>query len=70
MSLRRAADLEIVARVADARFGEPRYRAYGAIEGKAYCLGYTIRGDNVRAVSLRLAHEEEMVRDGERQRPA
>ncbi len=70
VSLGRAADLEIVARVADARFEEPRYRAYGYIDGKAYCLAYVVRGDNVRAISLRRAHEEEMDRHGARQRPA
>jgi uncharacterized DUF497 family protein len=60
VSLSRAADLEILARVTDDRFAEPRYRAYGLIDGKAYCLAYTIRGGNVRAISLRRAHQVEM----------
>lgn len=60
ISLARAADLEVVARIPDERFSEPRYRAYGFIDGKPYCLAYTLRGDNVRAISLRRAHREEI----------
>lgn len=69
VSLSRAADFEILARVSDNRFEEPRYRAYGLIDGKAYCLAYVVRGDDVRAISLRRAHEEEMARHGATQRP-
>lgn len=64
VSLARAADLEVLSRVDDNRFGEPRFRAYGLIDGAAYCLAYTIRGANVRAISLRRAHQEEMDRYG------
>ncbi len=64
ISLARAADLEILARVSDDRFSEPRFRAYGLIDGLAYCLAYTIRAGAVRAISLRRAHQEEMDRYG------
>ncbi len=59
VSLARAAELEVEARVADDRFLEPRLRAYGKIEGRPYCLAYTIRGDAVRAISLRRVHGKE-----------
>lgn len=62
VSLSRAADLEILARVIDARFVEDRRRAYGLIDGLAYCLAYTIRAGRVRAISLRRAHAKEMKR--------
>ena len=55
LSLARAGDIEIVARIADDRFGEPRFRAYGFIDGRPCCLVYTIRGSNIRAISLRRA---------------
>lgn len=62
VSLARAADLEILARVSDTRFDEPRYRAYGLIDGVAHCLAYTIRNGAVRAISLRRAHLKEIRR--------
>lgn len=61
VSLASATDLEIVARLVDERFTEEvRYRAYGYIEGVAYCLAYTLRGETVRAIMLRRAHQDEM----------
>ena len=62
VSLDRARDLEVEARVADGRFDEPRFRAYGRIDGTAYCLAYTVRGAAVRAISLRRAHKREYER--------
>lgn len=64
VSLARAADLEIRAFIADDRneYGETRYRAWGFIDGKAYCLAFTYRGDRVRVISLRRAHKEEIDR--------
>ena len=62
VSLARAADLEIQARIRDSRFSEPRFRAYGLIDGVAHCLAYTVRGGVVRAISLRRAHQKEMKR--------
>jgi uncharacterized protein len=64
VSLSAAANLVIWARVRDDRFAELRYRAYGTIEGIAYCLAYTIREGAVRAISLRRAHKKEMARYG------
>ena len=62
ISLSEAANLVIIARVRDERFAELRFRAYGEIDGVAYCLAYTIRDGAVRAISLRRAHKKEMVR--------
>jgi len=62
ISLARAADMEIVATVDDDRFSEPRFRAYGYIDGAAHCLAFTIRGETVRVISLRRAHRKEMQR--------
>lgn len=62
VSLARAGDLEILARLIDDRFEEDRRRAYGLIDGVAYCLAYTIRDNRVRAISLRRAHAKEMRR--------
>lgn len=59
ISLGRAADLEVVARVVDDRFEEFRLRAYGLIEGRPFCLAYTIRDGEVRPISLRRAHRKE-----------
>ena len=60
VSLARAGELQVVAIVDDGRFAEPRRRAYGYLDGLAYCLAYTMRGQNIRAISLRRAHQEEM----------
>jgi uncharacterized DUF497 family protein len=63
ISLARAVDLQVLIVVEDERFSnELRYRAYGHIDGAAYCLAYTERGDNIRVISLRRAHAKEMKR--------
>ncbi|KRA45751.1 BrnT family toxin [Devosia sp. Root635] len=64
VSLSRAADLEILAFIEDDRneYGEVRYRAWGLIDGKSYCLAFTHRNGAVRAISLRRAHRKEMDR--------
>lgn len=62
ISLSRAVDLEILAYVDDRRFEEPRFRLYGLIDGKAYCLAGTDRDGIVRAISLRRAHSKEVNR--------
>jgi len=59
ISLGRAADLDVFARVA-----EPRFRAYGMIGSVFFCLAYTIRDGHVRAISLRRAHSKEIRRYG------
>ena len=43
-------------------YGEPRYRAFGRINGSGYCLVYTVRRDVLRLISFRRAHEKEMSR--------
>jgi uncharacterized DUF497 family protein len=62
VSLRRAADLEILARVWDARYAEPRLRAYGMLDGLPYCLAFTAVRGTIRAISLRRAHLKEFRR--------
>ena len=59
VSLALAAELQVVARVYDDRYAEPRLRAYGLIDGETYCLAYAIRNGRVRAISLRRAHMKE-----------
>ena len=64
VSLSRVVDLEILVFIEDDRgeYGETRFRAWGLIDGNAYCLAFTHRGDKVRAISLRRAHKKEMDR--------
>jgi uncharacterized protein len=61
-----AFDFEKAFVMVDDRFdyGETRYRAYERIDGKGFCLVFVIVGTNVRAISLRNAHEKEMRRYG------
>ena len=53
--------------VADDRvdYGERRFRAFGRIDGKGHCLVYTVRGNGMRLISFRRAHEKEMRRYGQ-----
>jgi len=64
VSLARWVDLEIREIIADDRFdyGEPRFRAYGHIEGVAHCLVFTVRDERYRPISLRRVHKREMKR--------
>lgn len=64
ISLRRAGEIEVLAFVEDDRadYREVRYRAYGVIDGKSHCLVFTLRDNQVRAISLRQAWPEEMRR--------
>lgn len=41
-------------------YGEERLRAFGRIGGLPYCLVFTYRGADVRLISLRRMHEEEL----------
>lgn len=61
ISLARAADLEVVVVLDDARhdYGEVRRRAFGTIDGALHCLAYTLRDGMVRPISLRRAHNKE-----------
>lgn len=64
VSLARAAELEIEASIRDTRrdYGEPRFLAFGRIDGQPYSLAYTVRDGRVRAISLRRAHQKEYLR--------
>jgi uncharacterized protein len=64
VSLARWVDMEIRAIVRSETFdhGDPRYRAYGFIDGVAYCMVFTVRGERYRPISLRRAHAKEMRR--------
>jgi uncharacterized DUF497 family protein len=64
VSLSRWIDLDIKVTFVDDRYdyGEIRYRAYGFIEGAAYCLVFTDRNGQVRPISLRRSHAKEMRR--------
>lgn len=41
-------------------YGEDRYRAFGAIENKLYCVVYVDRDDGRRIISLRKANAKEV----------
>jgi uncharacterized protein len=64
VSLARWVDLDIKVTFVDDRYdyGEVRYRAYGFVDGVAYCLTFTNRNGRVRPISLRRAHTKEMKR--------
>jgi uncharacterized protein len=64
ISLARWIDLDMKITFVDDRYdyGEIRYRAYGFIDGLAYCLTFTDRNGRVRPISLRRAHHKEMKR--------
>ncbi|SOY63991.1 conserved hypothetical protein [Cupriavidus taiwanensis] len=47
-------------------YGETRYVAYGPIGPRLYCPVFTLRGDTLRAISLRKANARE-VRDYEQE---
>lgn len=57
-----ALDLSTAAVLVDDRrdYGETRYRAFGRIDGLGYCLAFTVRGQVIRLISFRRAHDEEM----------
>ena len=49
-------------------YGEARFQAYGSIDGMLHVLAFTMRGDAVRAISLRPANAKEVRRYDERRR--
>jgi len=59
-------DLDRAVRFEDRRFdyGETRFIAYAAIEGRLHCIWYTLRGDVVRVIGLRKANRRERERYG------
>ena len=64
ISLARWVHMEVRAVVPIESFdhGEPGYRAFGFIDGLAYCLVFTTRNERYRPISLRRAHAKEMKR--------
>lgn len=64
VSLALASELEVLAVVEDGRrdYGEVRKRAFGVIDGVFYSPAYTLRDGQVRAISLRRAHQKEIDR--------
>ena len=40
-------------------YGEPRWQTIGVIEGRVFLLVYTLRGDTIRIISARRAHDTE-----------
>lgn len=66
VSLALAADLDVDAAlvVADRRraYGEERFQAIGPIGGRLHVLVFTMRGDTLRAISLRKANAREVKR--------
>lgn len=41
-------------------YRETRFNAYGYIEGRLYALTFTVRGEDIRAISLRRARPKEL----------
>lgn len=62
ISLARASDMDVIVRLRDDRFDEPRFRNYGTIDGVLFCLAYTMRSGALRAISLRRSRRKELVR--------
>ena len=59
ISLARAEDFEIDTTVIDPFPSKRRFRSFGRIEGRLYCLVFTLRAEQVRAISLRRVHKKE-----------
>jgi len=59
-------DVEAAFVVPDERraYGEARRQAYGPIDGRLHVLAFTMRGDVLRAISLRKANSREVRRYG------
>lgn len=47
---------------------EPRYVAIGEIDGRTYVIVFTVRGENVRVISLRRANRREVASYAEARR--
>ncbi len=45
-------------------YGEPRFQVYGNIDGRLHVLVVTLRGEGLRAISLRKANNREIRRHG------
>jgi uncharacterized DUF497 family protein len=66
LSLADAAGFDIAGAVVEVDdrkdYGEARYRAFGRMDGQAYCLVFALSEAAVRIISFRRAHEKEMRR--------
>lgn len=73
ISLQAAAEIDLLAAqiIPDDRrdYGEARFRAYGWVGDRLHMLAFTMRGDVVRAISLRKANERERKRYEQHARP-
>jgi uncharacterized DUF497 family protein len=67
ISLSRGADLKVATIEPDGRrmYGEARFRAWGRIDGEAWCLAFTLRHGRIRAISLRRVGRREWRRYGQ-----
>lgn len=45
-------------------YGEERSRAFGRIDGVAYCVVFTLRSDALRVISMRRVHNKEALAHG------
>jgi uncharacterized DUF497 family protein len=61
VSLAASAEFEIHVVVPDDRrnYDEDRFNAFGLLAGRFYCLTFTVRNGQVRAISLRRARARE-----------
>ncbi len=68
LSLARAVEIDLGSAtvLADHRqdYGEPRWRAYGMMDGRLHMLAFTVRDGVLRAISLRRANAKEARRNG------
>lgn len=68
LSLARASEIDLRTAfvLADERqdYGEPRWRAYGMLDGRLHMLVFTFRDGTLRAISLRRANVKESKRYG------
>ena len=55
-------DMDTVFVIPDERhaYGEARFQAFGLIRERLHVLAFTMRGDTLRAISLRKANEREV----------
>lgn len=51
-------------------YSEDRFRAWGWIAGRGFCIAYTVRDTQFRLISFRRAHDKEMRRNGQAAPPA
>jgi uncharacterized DUF497 family protein len=45
-------------------YGEERFLAFGPIGDRLHCLAFSVRGENIRIISLRKAKRREVERHG------